>query len=75
MVTVEKIVEIIAGSGGIKNIEAFDPEKSFKDNGVDSLDVYTILLAVEEQLGVSFTDEETDRIRSVADVARLLNSR
>lgn len=75
MVTVEKIVEIIAGSGGIKNIEAFDPEKSFKDNGVDSLDVYTILLAVEEGLGVAFTDEETDRIRSVADVAKILSSR
>lgn len=75
MVTVEKIVEIIAESGGIKDVQTFNPEKSFKENGVDSLDVYTILLAVEEKLGVNFTDDETDRIRSVADVAKLLNSR
>lgn len=75
MTEVSKIVEIIAASGLVADMSKFDPEKSFRENEVDSLDVLSIFLAVEEQLGFKFTDEEASQINSAAKMAEVINSR
>jgi hypothetical protein len=36
MITVEKIIEIIASTGVVKDMSKFDPDKSLNDNGIDS---------------------------------------
>jgi acyl carrier protein len=63
-----EVVMLIAKSGAVADMDRFDPSKSFKENDIDSLDVYTIFLAVEEKLGIKFSDEESSRIQSVDDI-------
>lgn len=63
-----QVIALVAKSGAVPDMDRFDPQKSFKDNGVDSLDVYTILLTVEEHLGTKFSDEESSRLNSVDDI-------
>lgn len=75
MITVDKIVEIISTTGVVEDMKSFDPNKTFKENGVDSLDVFTILLAVEERLAVKFSNEEAENLNSVLQISELLNSR
>ncbi|NTW48870.1 MAG: hypothetical protein HGB19_03895 [Chlorobiales bacterium] len=75
MINAEKIIEIISSTGVVKDMSKFDPKKSFSDNGIDSLDSFTVFLAVEEQLGVKFSDEESVKIKSAAEMVDLLNSR
>ncbi|ADJ65678.1 MULTISPECIES: acyl carrier protein [Herbaspirillum] len=75
MVTTETIINIIKESGLAQDISAFDPEKTFKQNGIDSLDVFTVLLTIEEQLNVKFSEQESNEIRSAADIVKLINSR
>jgi acyl carrier protein len=75
MVTVEKILEIVSSAGVVDDMSKFNPNKSFKENGVDSLDVFTVFLAVEEQLGVKFSEEESTSIKSASEIVALLNSR
>ena len=62
--TLEDLVAIIAETGVVPNIENFNVETTFEVNGVDSLDTYTIILAVEEKTGVSLEDVALEEINS-----------
>lgn len=75
MIELSKVVEIVAASGVVPDMSKFDPNKTFKENKIDSLDVLSVFLAVEEQLGVKLTEDEVGQIHSVADMVNLLNSR
>lgn len=75
MISIDKLLEIVATTGVVEDIAKFDFKKSFKDNGIDSLDVFTVFLAVEEQLGVKFSEEESTTITSLEQMKELLSSR
>ena len=45
-----------------------------RDLGLDSLDVATIAMALEEKLGIEVTDEAMQNVETVQDAARLLSS-
>jgi acyl carrier protein len=73
MVSVQKIVEIIGSAGVVPDMTKFDPEKTFKQNGIDSLDVFTVFLAIEETLGVHFSEEVSTSIKSAQEIVDYLN--
>lgn len=75
MVELSKVVELVAASGAIRDISKFDPNKTFKENDIDSLDVLGLFLAVEEGLGIKFTEEEVNSINSVAQMVEVINMR
>jgi acyl carrier protein len=75
MFTIEQVIESIAGTGVVQDIAKFDPVQTFKENGVDSLDVFTIFLAVEEDLNVKFSEEDSIAIKSAAEMIEVLNSK
>ena len=75
MVSTEEIVNIIKKLDLPGDLSSFDPDKTFEDNGIDSLDTFTVLLAIEEQLNVKLSEEESDNIHSAADIVKILNSR
>lgn len=75
MVRIENIIDIIGFAGVVPDMTKFDPEKTFKQNGIDSLDVFTVFLAIEENLGVHFSEEESTRIKSAREIVDCLNSR
>ena len=69
----DTIIELIASTGVIYNIEKFDPKKTFQENNIDSLDVFTILLSLEENLGIKFDENEANNIKGVEDILKILN--
>lgn len=71
----ESIIEIIASTGVIYNLEKFDPNKTFQENNIDSLDVFTILLSLEEKLGIKFSENEANNIKGVEDILKILTLR
>lgn len=75
MVSIEQLLRIVASSGLADDIGRFDPARSFKDNGIDSLDVMTLLLGVEEALDLKFSEDEFGRIQSLTDVRDVLADR
>ena len=58
------IIQVIAESGVKADMENFDDEKTFEQNGIDSLDTYTILLALEEKTGVGLEDASLEDVDS-----------
>lgn len=63
----EKIIKIICEQLEV-NKEDVVPEASFVDDlGADSLDQVELIMAMEEEFGVSISDEEAEKIATVRD--------
>jgi acyl carrier protein len=70
----DKIVEIIANQLGIDRGDV-TPEASVVDDlGADSLDVVELIMALEEEFNLEIPDEEAEKIKSVQDIFRHMES-
>ena len=68
----EKIRDIIAG---VLNLapEEITPEKSFsEDLDADSLDIAEIIMAIEDEFGITIPDEALEKVVTVQDACSLL---
>ena len=75
MIELESVLNVIENAGLIFDKGTFDPNKSFKDNGIDSLDVMNLFLAVEEAFHVKFTEDEAEAIDTANKLVAALNQR
>jgi acyl carrier protein len=67
-----KVREIISEQLGVSADEV-TPEASFiEDLGADSLDIVELVMALEEQYGIS--DEDAEKIRTVKDVVAYIEA-
>ena len=70
----EKIREIVAK---VLNLDVDDvtPDKAFgEDLDADSLDIAEIIIAIEDEFGVSIPDEALEKVVTVQDACDLLKS-
>ena len=71
----EKIKEIAADSLGA-DVNEMTPETSFKEDlGADSLDLFEMVMALEEEFEVEIPTEELENIRTIGDVENYLQNR
>jgi acyl carrier protein len=75
MLTLEKLQEIVVTTGIELKDHAIAPEKSFQENGIDSLDTMTLLLNIEEATGLKFTEEEVESIKTFNDIIEIAGKR
>lgn len=75
MTDLNKLIEILDNTGVVSDMSKYDPEKTFKENDVDSLDVMDILLAIEEKLKIKFSEDEATGINSLIDALNILKNR
>lgn len=50
-------------------------DSTFKELGLDSLDLVDLVFQFEEELGVEFEDEELTNLKTVGDVVALIESK
>ncbi len=72
--TVNEIKEIIKESGTLSNIEDLEESTLFSDAGIDSLEVFTILLGVEEKYDIKIPDDESYDFNTIGSVIVYLDS-
>ena len=71
----EKLQEIIAEQLGIEAAEV-QAESNFKDDlNADSLDLFEMVMAMEEEFGVEIPSEDLDKIATVQDVMDYLKNK
>lgn len=68
------VKNIIANKIGVSENEITNATKLVADLGADSLDVVEISMALERELNVTLSDEETAKAVTVGDVISLLNA-
>jgi acyl carrier protein len=72
MIELKDVLPFFAALEPPPDLARFDPVATFQVNGIDSLDLMTVYLAIEEHFGVKLTDPELERIHSVADIVTAL---
>ena len=71
----EKIKEITADSLGA-DVNTLTAETSFKEDlGADSLDLFEMVMALEEEFEVEIPTEDLEYIKTIGDVEAYLQSR
>ena len=71
----EKVKEIVADSLGA-DVNTLTAETSFKEDlGADSLDLFEMVMALEEEFEVEIPTEDLENIKTIGDVEAYLQSR
>jgi acyl carrier protein len=71
----ERVQKVIVEQLGVDE-NAVTPEASFIDDfNADSLDLVELVMAFEQEFDVSISEEEAERVRTVADAVRLLSEK
>ena len=62
----ERVREIIIDQLGVSEEEVKDAASFIDDLGADSLDTAELVMAFEQEFGISIPDEEAEKIKTVA---------
>ncbi len=75
MSTFEKVKEMLVDKLGISEDKVTLDSEIIKDLGADSLDLVEMILSLEENFGVTITDEQTESIKTVKDIVDIIDNK
>lgn len=70
-----KIKEIVAEQLGVEVSELTETTSLKDDLNADSLDLFQIIMSLEEEFGIEIPTEDTESIQTIGDIEKYLNSR
>ena len=70
-----KIKKIVADHLGIEEEKVVDEASFIDDLGADSLDTVELVMAFEEEFGQEITDSEAEKILTVGDAMKFIESK
>ncbi|MGQ9616130.1 MAG: acyl carrier protein [Spirochaetota bacterium] len=74
MGTFEKVKEIIVERLSVDEKDVTEDASFIDDLGADSLDTVELVMALEEEFGLEIPDEEAEKIVTVGDAVRYIDS-
>ena len=75
MSTFEKVKNMLVEKLGVAEDKVTLESEIIKDLGADSLDLVEMLLSLEENFGVTVTDEQTESIVTVKDIVEIIDNK
>ena len=75
METLTRIKEVAADKLDVE-VEDISLEKSFVDDlGADSLDIVELIMGLEDEFGLEISDDEAEKIVTVGDAVKFIDSK
>ncbi len=71
---IDKIKKLLAEQLNISEDTISETSKIVDDLGADSLDVVELLMTLEDEFGVSVSDEDAVKIKTVGDIAKIIEN-
>lgn len=72
-VTTEQVLEAISRASTQIDLDKFDASLSFEELGADSLDVFNVMLEIQEMVGKEIPDEDIENLQSPQALLEYLN--
>lgn len=73
--TFEKVADIIADQLGVDKATIKLESKVIDDLGADSLDVVELVMALEDEFGVSVDEDKVQNLVTVGDIVKLIDAK
>ncbi len=70
----EKVKEIVVQQLGVAPDQVVPDAKFIEDLGADSLDQVELVMALEEEFGADIPDEEAEKLTTVGDAIKYIES-
>jgi acyl carrier protein len=70
----EKVKAVIVDQLTVEEDDVTEDAAFVDDLGADSLDIVELVMALEEEFGVSIPDEDAEKIRTVGDAVSFISS-
>ncbi|WBW97652.1 acyl carrier protein [Oceanirhabdus sp. W0125-5] len=71
----EKVKEIIADQLGIDTEEIKMETKLIDDLGVDSLEIFEVIMSLEEEFEIEIPNEDVEGMKSVSEMVKYIESK
>jgi acyl carrier protein len=68
----DKVKEVIVDQLNVEEDDVTEDAAFVDDLGADSLDIVELVMALEEQFGVSIPDDQAEKIRTVGDAVSFI---
>ncbi|MDD7186313.1 MAG: acyl carrier protein [Clostridia bacterium] len=75
MDTMEKVVTLLSEQLGVDKDKINAGSDVVKDLGADSIDVVQLLMAMEDEFGVTVTEDDASNLKTVEDIVSLIDNR
>ena len=69
----EKVKAVIVEQLNVEEDDVTEDASFIDDLGADSLDIVELVMALEEEFGVSIPDEQAEKIKTVADAVDFIS--
>ncbi|MBE5757702.1 MAG: acyl carrier protein [Clostridiales bacterium] len=73
--TFDKVKQLLAEQLNIPAEKITEGSRVIEDLGADSLDVVEMLMTLEDNFNITVTDEESVKLKTVADIVKLIDSK
>ena len=70
----EKVKAVIVEQLNVEEDDVTEDASFVDDLGADSLDIVELVMALEEEFGISIPDEEAESIKTVGDAAAFISA-
>lgn len=71
----EKVIGLLASQLNISKDKINADSKIIEDLGADSLDMVEMLMTLEDEFGISISDEEAVNLKTVADIVNYIEKK
>ena len=73
--TLDKVKKLVASQLGVSGEKITEESRLIEDLGADSLDIMEMLMALEDEFGISISDDETAKMKTIAGVVSVIESK
>ena len=71
--TLDKVKEMLANQLNVEVDKISEDSKIIEDLGADSLDMIEMLMALEEEFGLSIPDDKAEGLKTVGDITKFID--
>ena len=73
--TIDKVKKLISNQLNIAESKITEDSRLVEDLGADSLDTVEMLMAFEEEFGISIPDEQAMQMKTIKDIVNLIDEK